>query len=451
MDLVRGVEAKLAGLDLRPIKTRLLIGPDTLSRLGEAVAAVAGEGPVVIFTDATPMRRGSVDLKEAVLRMLHRHAPDQVILGAPGVALKADEETFKKAESAAAGKTCIITVGSGTITDVGKVVSAATGVPLVAVQTAASVNGYADDLAVVLRAGAKRTIPAVWPAALIIDDAVISSAPIEFNRAGVGEMMSMFTAPVDWLLAAAVGMDPGFYPEVVDLYRSHGTRFLSITRGVAEADAGALRMLTDLLTLSGLAMGVCGRTAPMSGAEHAISHLLDMSGNGHSGLHGAQVGVAAVIVACVWEDMLDGFDPQQIRPANAPDDEAALAEINAAFGFLGKSTVEECWIEYTRKLGAWRVGLEGVKSGLEHLPDRVGGLLGDPRRMVAALRACGAAARFSELDPPVGADRARWAIATSHLMRARFSVFDLCRFSGRDVNGLVESALARAGALGGGL
>jgi hypothetical protein len=80
--------------------------------------------------------------------------------------------------------------------------------------------------------------------------------------------------------------------------------------------------------------------------------------------------VAAVIVACVWEDMLDGFDPQQIRPANAPDDEAALAEINAAFGFLGKSTVEECWIEYTRKLGAWRVGLEGVKSGLEHLPDR---------------------------------------------------------------------------------
>jgi glycerol-1-phosphate dehydrogenase [NAD(P)+] len=291
----------------------------------------------------------------------------------------------------------------------------------------------------------------VWPAALIIDKQVISSAPVELNRAGVGEMMSMFTAPLDWMLAATVGMDPGFHPEVVDLYRSQGTRFLSITKGVPDADAGALRMLTELLTLSGLAMGVCGRTAPMSGAEHAISHLLDMSGGGHSGLHGAQVGAAAVVVACVWEEMLDGFDPQQIMEANVPDDETARSEINAAFSSLGQATVEECWTEYAKKLAAWRAGLDGVRGRLEHLPDRVAGLLGDPRRMVAALRACGAAARFSDLDLPVDADRARWAITNSHLMRARFSVFDLARFSGRDVSGLVESALARAGDFGGGL
>ena len=37
------------------------------------------------------------------------------------------------------------------------------------VQTAASVNAFSDDMAVLLKAGAKRTVPSRWPDALLVD------------------------------------------------------------------------------------------------------------------------------------------------------------------------------------------------------------------------------------------------------------------------------------------
>ena len=57
------------------------------------------------------------------------------------------------------------------------------------------------------------------------------------------------------------------------------------------------------MTLTGIAMGVAGRTAPLSGTEHLLSHLLDMAA-GVAGrplaFHGAQVGVASVLAATIW-------------------------------------------------------------------------------------------------------------------------------------------------------
>ncbi len=106
------------------------------------------------------------------------------------------------AVAAGKGAGCLVSVGSGTITDLGKLASHQTGVPLVAVPTAASVNGYSDHLAVVLRAGAKRTVPAASPAALVVDHRVLAGAPVAMGRAGLGECVGAIVAPADWSLAA---------------------------------------------------------------------------------------------------------------------------------------------------------------------------------------------------------------------------------------------------------
>ena len=74
--------------------------------------------------------------------------------------------------------------------------------PLVAVPTAASVNGYSDHLAVVLRAGAKRTVPASSPPVLVVDHRVLAGAPVVMGRAGLGETVGAIVAAVDWQLAA---------------------------------------------------------------------------------------------------------------------------------------------------------------------------------------------------------------------------------------------------------
>ena len=61
-------------------------------------------------------------------------------------------------------------------------------------------------------------MPSRWPTALVVDLTVIADAPARLNRAGVGELCAMFTAPADWRLAAAFGMDPTWDPRVVGLF-----------------------------------------------------------------------------------------------------------------------------------------------------------------------------------------------------------------------------------------
>ena len=78
-------------------------------------------------------------------------------------------------------------------------------------------------------------------------------------------------------------------------------------------------------------------------------------------------------------------------------------------------------------------------------------LLLEPKALVEALAAAGAATRFCELDPPVPADIARWALGNCHFMRNRFTVVDLAWFLGGWDSEAVEDVLAEAGRLGAGL
>ena len=72
--------------------------------------------------------------------------------------------------------------------------------------------------------------------------------------------------------------------------------------------ADGLAGLARILTLSGIAMGVAGSTAPASGMEHAVSHLLEMAGDArgeHGSFHGTQVGVASILAAATWQHVRD--------------------------------------------------------------------------------------------------------------------------------------------------
>ena len=128
--------------------------------------------------------------------------------GPHGVVL--DEATVAAGADAARGASLLVSVGSGTVTDLAKQAAAELDVPVVVVQTAASVNGYADSLSVLVRDGAKRTVPSVWPSALIVDHDVLRGAPDRLTRSGVGDATAAWTGPADWYLACALGLDRAF-------------------------------------------------------------------------------------------------------------------------------------------------------------------------------------------------------------------------------------------------
>jgi glycerol-1-phosphate dehydrogenase [NAD(P)+] len=454
---------RAVGLDspasrLHPVAmSRIVVGRDALAELPGIVAGLRGAGPVAVVTDAVPMRRGDADLKSTVETYLEAAGSEviRVVLGSRDTELHADAEAIAAAVVRARGCSCIVSVGSGTICDVAKEVGRELGVPQVVVQTANSVNAFSDDMAVLLIHGVKRTVPSRWPDALVIDLETVRSAPPRLNRAGVGELVAMFTAPADWRLAAAVGLDDTWDRRVVDLFRNGADALLDAAPRATSDDLEAHRTLAELMTLSGLALGIAGRTAPISGTEHTVSHLLDMAAaqSGRStGLHGAQVGVAALAVSVLWDRLLASFDPERLLSTPAPAPSAMEARIGAAFRDLDPSgaMAAECWSAYSRKLTGWeahRRELPALIDGWDALVAELRTLLGAPPAIAAALRSAGAAATFDELDPPATRATAVWALLNGHLMRDRFTIADLAFFGGAWSEDVAAEAIETAAVL----
>src|SRR5918997_3725886 len=260
---------------------RIEIGPEALYALPEAVSELVGGDRgaprIVLVMDGTPMRRGGEDLKVVVERLLaERFRPERVVIGAGHERLHADEGALEETEAAVAGADCVVVVGSGTITDICKVATQrAGGMPLVVVQTAASVDGYSDDVSVILKSGVKRTIPSRWPNVLLGDLTTLVEAPSGMTAAGYGDAISLYTAPADWYLASLMGMDNSYHPAPIEMLFGYGRDLADWAPGVGGQEPEALERLERLLVLRGIANGVVGTTAILSGAEHLISHMLD--------------------------------------------------------------------------------------------------------------------------------------------------------------------------------
>lgn len=440
---------------------RIVIGPDALDEVPEIVASL-GARSIALVVDRQPMVRAGVDLKRLVASDLASIGEVHVIrLGRPGAELHADAESI--AAAVAGGRSgradCVVALGSGTVCDVAKEASRELGVPDVTIQTANSVNAFADDMAVLLIHGVKRTVPSRWPTALIVDLTVLADAPAALNRAGVGELAAMFTAPADWRLAAAFGMDPTWDRRVVELFTDGADAMVAAAPLATSRDPDALRTLAELMTLSGLALGIAGKTSPISGTEHTVSHLLDMVAAREglrTGLHGAQVGVAALAVAVAWELALDRLDPASLLERPTPSAERMVARTAAAFGDLDSSGVmaKECWTQYRVKLERWDSQRADLPAIVERWPDvraELRSLLGSPERIATALAAAGAPAVFEALDPAVSREDAAWALYNGHLIRDRFTLADLGWFAGIWTPDLVRSAIDRAAAIAAGV
>lgn len=439
----------------------MVLGRDAAARVPEETSRLIADGAgarpaVTLLVDAVTIRRRGRDLKADVESALaDRFAVRTEVLTDDHPVLHADERAVETASRAVRGADAVVTVGGGTVTDIGKLASTnAGGVPHVVVQTAASVDGFTDNVSVILRAGVKRTIPSRWPDVVVADVDTIVEAPAGMNRAGFGEIMSMFVAPADWRLAWSVGMDASFHDGPTSLLDAVGGDIGGGSHGLADADPGAVEHLIWALAVRGIATGISGTTACLSGVEHLISHMLDLH---HSqlhlptGLHGAQVGVASVVAAAAWELLIERLSAA-VPPARLPASEAAEAAVAAAFGPLDRdgAIVAECWRDYRAKLARWA---ELAPSAQQLLGDLVDGpqlrrLLTPSGEIASHLRAAGAPVSFADLEPSITPALARWALANCALMRNRFTVVDLLMSLGWWQPDDVDEVLERAQSAG---
>ncbi|MFB9375917.1 iron-containing alcohol dehydrogenase [Kineococcus gynurae] len=451
----------LVPLELRDLVVSEHAADEVASTLRKLLGEKLTGATVVLLVDDTPIRRGQVLLKDHVQDLVRAAVDDgrgggrceRVVLRGDHP-LHADDAALDEATEAVRGSDAVVTVGGGTITDIGKVATARTGgQPLVVVQTAASVDGFTDNVSVVLASGVKKTIPSRWPDVVLADLETIAGAPPQMAAAGYGELLSMFTAPADWYLAKLLGIDPTFHEVPVELLAVVGRGLDAWSPGVVRAEPDAIAALTRALDVRGIATGVSGGTAVLSGVEHLVSHMLDMHhGARHEpiGLHGAQVGVASVVAATAWDVLFEhlatgggrDLDVEALRP----DPASAEERCRAAFGHLDEdgALAAECARRYGQKLQALAQAAPAVAGLLREPQEHVEvlrGLLTPAADLLAGLHAAGVTASFAELEPSVPEELARWAVGNCHLMRERLTVVDLLDLLGLWTPAVVDRVL----------
>ena len=198
----------------------------------------------------------------------------------------------------------LVAIGSGTIHDLTRYAATEYDIPFVSVPTAASVDGYAANVASLTWDGLKKTIPAASPTWILADTDIFGKAPSRLTASGVSDILGKYTALLDWRVSHLV---TGEYicEEICELLERALKDVDRVLDDIRYGDTDAMEKLMYALILSGLVMQMVGTPRPVSGAEHMLSHLWDMEvlNSKMDAFHGEKVGLGLVLVTDYYKQL----------------------------------------------------------------------------------------------------------------------------------------------------
>ena len=444
---IRGIPGYPAGEDL-PIR-EMVFESGALWRLPSLLllAGMKADQLLSVVMDQTSMQRESVDLKSLILEQL-KDAGWQVDV----IWLEADKTgqvhtdfsqiNFVKARLQA--NSGVLSVGSGTVTDIAKHAchvyqqeNAIAPLPFVVYQTANSVSAYTSNMAPTFVDGVKRTLPSRYPDVLVCDLETLRDAPQAMTVAGVGDLLASFGSYADWWLAYRLGMDNTYTEFAQTLMGPLDEIFLEQADAIKAGTLESTSVLAKLIALAGLAMSLSHATAPLSGYEHVMSHVLDLIAEQAQrplAQHGTQVALATRLTTSAYQIFMDEFEPEEVNLKNCyPTESQMRARLEDAFNSLDPSgrVVAECWSEYKIKLEAWHAQRAVFEDALHQWPDirtQLHALAKPPELTARILRAVDSPMSFAELTPPPSAAEVRFAFTNAPLIRHRFTLGDMFVF-----------------------
>ena len=287
----------------------VVIGEGALKKVPSVLKRIGLNGKGLLIADGDTARAAGREV-ERVLRQ-SGVGIETLLLDEP---VKADEVALKHvAERITPEHHFLLAVGSGTINDIVKRTGFEAGLPYLVCPTAPSMNGYTSSIAAMTINGLKQTLEARPPKAVIADIEVVAQAPIAMIRSGLGDLLSKSVSLADWKLAHRI-RDDAYCPLPSEMMASISQQCFAHAEAIGRGERAAIRELMEGLILSGFSMVVAGSSSPASGGEHLISHYWDMAaeedGRPHA-LHGAQVGVATLVTAKLYE-ILSQWTPDRI-------------------------------------------------------------------------------------------------------------------------------------------
>lgn len=444
---IRGIPGYPVDEDL-PISA-MVFEPDALLRLPSLLelAGMKLDNHLSVVMDRTPMKRDGKDLKPLLLEIL-KHAgwqPEVVWLEPDSTGQV--HTTFSQINYVKARlqpDSAVLSVGSGTVTDIAKHAchvyqqeAHLSALPFVIYQTANSVSAYTSNMAPTFVDGVKRTLSSRYPDMLVCDLKTLRDAPQAMTVAGVGDLLAAFGSYADWWLAHRLGLDPTYTEFAQTLMGPLDEIFLEHAEGIKAGTLESMSILAKLIALGGLAMSLSHATAPLSGFEHVISHVLDLVAERTPrplAQHGTQVALATLLTTTAYQIFLDEFEPAEVNLANCYPTEAQMrARIEASFEALDPSgrVAAECWSDFRIKLEAWhahRVDFEDALREWSNIRDKLRSLTKPPDLTARILHAVSSPEKFAELVPIPANAEVRFAFMNAPLIRHRFTLGDLFLF-----------------------
>lgn len=241
----------------------ILTGPTTRHLVGEEIASrlhACGYETDILITRASRMEE--VDRAEALAR-------DQ-------------------------GAGFIIGAGGGRSIDIAKLASLRRDMPFISVPTAASHDGICSAQASLTIDGETKSVSAHAPLAIVADISVISKAPARLLAAGCGDIISNYTAILDWKLARRLRCEE--YSEYAAALSGMTARMVvDLAPTIKPGLVNSTKVVVHALISSGVAMSIAGSSRPASGSEHMFAHAINRLAPG-SALHGELCGVGTIIM-----------------------------------------------------------------------------------------------------------------------------------------------------------
>ena len=418
-------------------------------------AGIKLDQPLSVVMDRTPMKREGKDLKTLICKILENAGQQFEVtwLEPDGTGqVHTDFAQINSVKARLQKNSAVLSVGSGTVTDIAKHAchvfqqeQSIQHLPFVVYQTANSVSAYTSNMAPTFVDGVKRTLPSRYPDVLICDLETLRDAPRAMTVAGVGDLLAAFSSYADWWLAYRLGLDRSYTEFAQTLMGPLDEIFLEQAEGLQAGTLESTSVLAKLIALGGLAMSLSHATAPLSGYEHVISHVLDLVAEQKRrplAQHGTQVALATILTTSAYRSLFNEFEPAEVNLEHFYPTEAQMkARIEDSFHLLDPTgrVAAECWSDYKIKLEAWHAQRVDFKDALRdwtNIHTQLSSLVKPPEAVSNILEAVSSPVRFEELTPAPTQAEVQFAFRNAPLIRHRFTLGDLFVFLNWDQNTL---------------
>lgn len=463
------LKEKLGNLDeeLSPVLiNKILIKKDAINDLQQVAGKIINEfrnkddEKILLVMDNTNIFAGGKNIKDEVIKILKKTgiSLDVIIFRheeSPGGTVHADITNMKTVKNKLKPGTILISVGSGTVTDISKHAAYTfskendtSRIPFIVVQTANTVTAFTSNIAVLFKDGVKRTFASRYPDYVFSDIDILKEAPEKLTLAGYGDLLARYVSYADWYLGYKLkNLDK--YSEAPKLLLDGYLDYLLLNAAkIKKGDEYAFSMLTKALLNAGISMSVVNMSTPISGYEHVISHVLDMlaaAKNTKSGMHGIQVALATVLSAYLYEYLINDFDIKAV-PFKSFFPGKNIMEDIIRTNFLGKGlnlqNINEILNDYSIKYKRWNDAESGVKNFIDNWDVEkkiLKSLTLEGDKIKNALLDAGMSFNLSDFDPKIDLQDLKFAFLNAPYIRRRFTVGDLFALCGE----LKEEAFSR--------